>query len=80
MLNDSTMRFRIGDRVQFRPKTHVRLNFDIAANEVGTVVGVEPHPPQTGPTYRIEVQFPRILVPYCFSFEYELVKAVSDTR
>jgi hypothetical protein len=68
-------RFRIGDVVRFRPKTTVRFGFDIAADEVGTVVGVEPHPPQTGPTYRMEVQFPRAHVPGTFRFEYELVKA-----
>jgi hypothetical protein len=59
---------------RFRDQTRVRLSFDIAVDEVGAVVGVEPCPPQTGPTYRIEVQFPRALVPYTFQFEYELVK------
>jgi len=68
-------RFRVGDVVRFRPQTRVRLSFDIAADEVGTVVGVEPHPPQTGPTYRMDVQFPRARVPGVFRFEYELVKA-----
>jgi len=68
-------RFRIGDIVQYRPQTRVRFSFDIAANEVGTVVGVEPHPPQTGPTYRMDVQFSRARVPGVFRFEYELVRA-----
>jgi transcriptional regulator with XRE-family HTH domain len=68
-------RFRTGDIVRFRPQTRVRFSFDIAANEVGTVVDVEPHPPQTGPTYRMDVQFPRARVPGVFRFEYELVKA-----
>ncbi|WP_315832942.1 helix-turn-helix transcriptional regulator [Bradyrhizobium prioriisuperbiae] len=68
-------RFRIGDIVRFRPQTRVRLSFDIAADDVGTVVEVEPHPPQTGPTYRMSVQFARVLVPGVFRFEYELVKA-----
>jgi len=68
-------RFRIGDVVRFRAQTRVRYNFDIAANEVGTVIRVEPHPPQTGPTYRIDVQFPRARVPGVFRFEYELVRA-----
>jgi transcriptional regulator with XRE-family HTH domain len=68
-------RFRIGDVVRFRPQTKVRFSFDIAANEIGTVVGVEPHPPQTGPTYRMDVQFARVRVPGVFRFEYELVKA-----
>jgi transcriptional regulator with XRE-family HTH domain len=68
-------RFRVGDVVHFRQQTRVRFSFDIAANEVGTVIGVEPHPPQTGPTYRMDVQFPRARVPGVFSFEYELMKA-----
>jgi transcriptional regulator with XRE-family HTH domain len=71
-------RFRVGDIVRFRDQTRVRLSFDIAADEVGTVIGVEPHPPPTGPTYRIQVQFSRALVPYTFKFEYELVKAAPD--
>jgi hypothetical protein len=67
-------RFQVGDAVRFRAQTRVRPSFDIAADEVGTVVGVEQHPPLTGPTYRMQVQFPRALVPYAFSFEYELVE------
>jgi hypothetical protein len=51
-------RFQVGDRVRFRPQTNVRFSYNIAADEVGTVVEVEPHPPQTGPTYRIMVKFP----------------------
>lgn len=68
-------RFRVGDVVRFRPQTRVRFSFDIAADDVGTVVDVEPHPPQTGPTYRIDVQFARVRVPGVFRFEYELMKA-----
>jgi transcriptional regulator with XRE-family HTH domain len=68
-------RFRVGDIVRFRLQTRVRFSFDISAEEVGVVVGVEPHPPQTGPTYRIDVQFARVRVPGVFRFEYELVKA-----
>src|ERR1700722_10130349 len=49
-------RFRVGDVVRFRSQTRVRFSFDITADELGTVVGVEPHPPQTGPTYRMDVQ------------------------
>ncbi len=70
-------RFEPGDRVRFRPQTRVRFDFGIAAEETGTVTGVEPHPPQTGPTYRIEVQFGRVRVPYVFRYEYELVKPAS---
>jgi transcriptional regulator with XRE-family HTH domain len=68
-------RFRVGDVVRFRSQTRVRFSFDITADELGTVVGVEPHPPQTGPTYRMDVQFARVRVPGVFRFEYELVKA-----
>ncbi|WP_253203601.1 helix-turn-helix domain-containing protein [Methylosinus sp. KRF6] len=72
-------RFQVGDRVRFRPQTRVRFSYDIEADEIGTVVGVEPHPLQTGPTYRMEVEFPRAKVPYVFRFEYELVQAAPDT-
>lgn len=68
-------RFRVGDTVRVRPQSKLPLNFAIAPGEVGAVVGVEPHPPQTGPTYRIDVQFSRSRVPGAFRFEYELVKA-----
>jgi transcriptional regulator with XRE-family HTH domain len=70
-------RFQVGDLVRFRPQTNTRLNFNIAADEVGTVVAVEPHPPRTGPTYMIMVKFPTRdqALPYIFRFEYELVKA-----
>jgi len=68
-------RFRVGDVVRFRPQTQVRFSFDIAADELGTVVEVEPHPPMTGPTYRMDVQFARVRIPGVFRFEYELVKA-----
>ena len=68
-------RFQVGDVVRFRAQSRVPESYGIAADELGTVVGVEPHPPQTGPTYRIEVQFERARVPYIFKFEYELVWA-----
>ncbi|MCI4685029.1 helix-turn-helix domain-containing protein [Rhodoblastus acidophilus] len=68
-------RFRQGDRVRFRPETRVRFDYGIGADEVGTVIAVEPHPPATGPTYRVQVQFERALVPFEFRFEYELVQA-----
>ena len=69
-------RFREGDLVRFRAETRMRFDDGIAADEVGTVVEVEPHPPQTGPTYKIAVQFPaRRVLPFIFEFEYELVKA-----
>jgi transcriptional regulator with XRE-family HTH domain len=73
-------RFRVGDRVKFRPQTRVRLSYDIAADELGTVVAVEPHPPQTGPTYRIMVQFgERSPLAFVFKFEYELAHPVVES-
>lgn len=71
-------RFRVGDLVRFRAQTRVRFGFNIKADAIGTVVDVEPHPPQTGPTYRVWVKFADVLVPGVFRFEYELVRA-SDT-
>ena len=70
-------RFKVGDRVRFRAKTNARFNFNIEADEVGTVVEVEPHPPRTGPTYMMMVKFPTRdqPLPYIFRFEYELVEA-----
>jgi transcriptional regulator with XRE-family HTH domain len=70
-------RFQVGDRVRFRPQTKVRFSYNIAADEVGTVVEVEPHPPRTGPTYMMMVKFPSCAeaLPYVFRFEYELVQA-----
>jgi transcriptional regulator with XRE-family HTH domain len=68
-------RFRVGDTVRLRAQSRLPLSFDIAPGEVGAVVRVEGHPPQTGPTYRIDVRFSRALVPGAFRFEYELVKA-----
>jgi transcriptional regulator with XRE-family HTH domain len=68
-------RFQVGDVVRFRAQSRVRGNYDMAEDELGTVVWVEPHPPETGPTYKIEVHFERARVPRIFKFEYELVKA-----
>lgn len=69
-------RFQVGDVVLFRAQSRVRSNYDIDTDELGTVVWVEPHPPETGPTYKIEVHFERARVPrIIFKYEYELVKA-----
>jgi transcriptional regulator with XRE-family HTH domain len=71
-------RFQVGDRVRFRPQTNVRFSYNIPAEEVGTVAEVEPHPPMSGPTYKMMVKFPTRdqPLPYIFRFEYELVEAV----
>jgi transcriptional regulator with XRE-family HTH domain len=68
-------RFRVGDTVRLRVQSRLPLSFDISPGEIGAVVEVEPHPPQTGPTYRMSVRFSRAQVPGAFRFEYELVKA-----
>jgi transcriptional regulator with XRE-family HTH domain len=75
-------RFQIGDLVRFRPQTRVRFNYNIAADEVGTVIEVEPHPPMMGPTYMMSVKFPSCEhpLPRVFRFEYELVHAVFTTE
>jgi transcriptional regulator with XRE-family HTH domain len=74
----SLRRFRRGDLVRFRPQTRVRFDYNIAADDIGEVVDVEPHPPAMGPTYKIRVKFERALVPYVFRYEYELVQAAVD--
>jgi transcriptional regulator with XRE-family HTH domain len=73
-------RHREGDLVRFRPETRMRFDYGIAADEVGTVVQVEPHPPQTGPTYKISVQFPSYprALPFVFWPEYMLMKSAPD--
>jgi transcriptional regulator with XRE-family HTH domain len=71
-------RFQRGDLVRFRPQTRVRFDYNIAADDMGEVVDVEPHPPATGPTYKIQVKFERALVPFIFRYEYELVQAAAN--
>jgi hypothetical protein len=72
-------RFREGDHVRFRPQSNLRFGLKIAVDEVGTVVWVEPHPPQTGPTYRVSVEFPEgKRVDQAFEFEFELVEAAPE--
>jgi transcriptional regulator with XRE-family HTH domain len=74
-------RHREGDLVRFRSQTRMRFDYGIPADEVGKVVQVEPHPPQTGPTYKISVQFPSFprALPFVFWPEYVLVKVAPDT-
>ena len=73
---DERRRFQVGDLVRFRLQSQMRLSFDVADSEVGTVSGVEAQPPATGPTYRIQVKFERDLIPHVFCYEYELVQVV----
>lgn len=67
-------RFQVGDLVRLTAE-RLRSSYDIAPDEVGTVVGVIA---RTGPTYQIAVQFPHASVPYDFESWYELVQAVPD--
>jgi transcriptional regulator with XRE-family HTH domain len=66
-------RFQPGDVVRFRRETRQRDGMPIVADERGVVVGVEEHPPLTGPTYRMWVRFAQAQVPGIFRYEYELV-------
>lgn len=76
-------RFEVGDLVRLRPNSRVGFGYqpNIRADEIGEVYAVEPHPPQTGPTYRIWVRFlGERVVQGTFAFEYVLVKAAEKTR
>jgi DNA-binding XRE family transcriptional regulator len=69
-------RFREGDLVRLRPQSRLLPGLK---DKVGTVLEVEPHPPQTGPTYRVSVEFPDgQRLPGVFAFEFRLVKAAQD--
>lgn len=73
-------RFQVGDLVKLRPGSRVGYGFSpvIHPDEVGEVVDVEPHPPQTGPTYRVAVRFSGGRdVAFTFSFEFVLVKPLA---
>ena len=78
MQNTEGRRFRIDDVVRLKEKSSARLNHGIGVDEEGTVIGVESHPPQTGPSYRMAVQFPHADVAYIFQSHYELVKAAEE--
>ncbi|WP_145750971.1 helix-turn-helix domain-containing protein [Nitrospirillum amazonense] len=69
-------RFRVGDKVSFRPNS--RVSAGISPREVGDVVEVEPHPPATGPTYQIKVKFDQKILPYIFRYEFELKQPAPD--
>ena len=75
----SFRRFQLGDHVRLRPQSNIYSRYNVAEGEIGEVVWVEPHPPATGPTYRIHVKFEHAIVRGDFKFEYELVQAVSAT-
>ena len=74
---NNARRFQIGDVVRLRAGSRISTSYDVKVDEVGTVTWVEKHPPETGPTYRMEVKFSRVELPRIFEFEYELVKAAS---
>jgi hypothetical protein len=71
-------RFQVGDLVRFRRGAGVRLNYDVAPNEVGTVSGIESRSPATSPSYRVEVSFKNALVFYTFENGFEPVHVDSD--
>jgi hypothetical protein len=69
-------RFRAGDLIRLRPQSRLHTH---VKSEIGKVVEVEPHPPQTGPTYRVWAAFPGSdRLNGIFSFEFELVKAAPE--
>jgi transcriptional regulator with XRE-family HTH domain len=71
-------RLQKGDLVRLRPQSRLLPGLE---DQVGTVVEVEPHPPQTGPTYRASVEFPGgKRLPGVFAFEFELVEASDTTK
>lgn len=69
-------RLRPGDRVRFRESSNLRLSFNVKKGEVGTITYVEPHPPATGPTYRVDVQFQKAAVKGVFKYDFDLVTGV----
>jgi transcriptional regulator with XRE-family HTH domain len=77
--NISLRRFQAGDVVRFRAQSRLPADYNIAKDEPGTIIWVEPHPPETGPTYRVEVQFKTVRLPRIFKFEFELMKAAPST-
>ncbi|MFZ1992221.1 MAG: helix-turn-helix domain-containing protein [Alphaproteobacteria bacterium] len=77
--NISLRRFLAGDVVRFRAQSRLPADYNIAKDEHGTIIWVEPHPPETGPTYRVEVQFKTVRLPRIFKFEFELMKAAPST-
>jgi transcriptional regulator with XRE-family HTH domain len=69
-------RLRAGDLVQLRPQSKLRYRLK---DQMGKVVQVEQHPPETGPTYRVWAEFlDGERVEGVFSFEFELVKAAPE--
>jgi hypothetical protein len=52
-------------------------SYNVAADEIGTVVDVEPHPPRTGPTYDDGFRRAPNRFRTFFRFEYELAKAAT---
>jgi transcriptional regulator with XRE-family HTH domain len=72
-------RFQVGDKVRLRPQSRVGFNYKpfVTADDIGEVIEVEGHPPQTGPTYRMTVRFSgNRIANGVFKFEFELQRAV----
>jgi hypothetical protein len=70
----------VGDLVRFRRGVGVRLNYDVAQDEVGAVSGIEPRLSTTGPAYRIEVNFRNALVHYADEDLFDRVQVVDHRR
>ena len=66
-------RYQIGDRVKLRPGSMLALSCSpsIEPDEIGVVTHVEPHPPHTGPTYRMSAAFTNErMIHGAFEFEF----------
>jgi hypothetical protein len=70
----------VGDLVRFRRGAGVRLNYDVAQEEIGTVCGVESRTSTTGPAYRVEVSFKNALVHYTKEDFFDRVQVVDQRR
>lgn len=76
-------RFQRGDLVRLRRGSRIGLNYipALKENDVGEIIDVEPHPPQTGPTYRAWAKFSGDRVVHgVFKSEFELVRAVEKAK
>ena len=74
----SKRQFRAGDIVRLRPQSSMRPGLE---SDTGWITAVEPHPPETGPTYRVWVELSGgKVLPGVFEFEFELVTAVAENE
>jgi len=64
-----------GDRVQFKPESHLLPRFPVEPPEIGEVTVVEAHPAAKHSGYRISVRFKRTIVPGVPADHFVLVEA-----